>query len=225
MPSWENWFSGTALFLAGSFLFAISVGIIGIREMISDRTFLAFMFIALNLGLLAWYTAAKQESENTNLKTTLSRIAESIKPEPQTPDFVEAATRANPVQLRETVSNFTQELRTFQNEISEIDGRISNQEFDENGKSDQLTPEQKGDQFWRRAHARDARMLQWTHQFQTRFRSRAIALRDEMARRLGLNLSTRTDFRWACLDTGSLAGYKPLAELADVLDEAAKKLR
>ncbi|MBI2716642.1 MAG: hypothetical protein HYX37_19680 [Rhizobiales bacterium] len=75
MPSIDHWFSGAALFLAGSFLFTIAVGIIGIREMISDKIFLVFLFAAVNLGLLAWYTAAKQERDTAELRINITKIA------------------------------------------------------------------------------------------------------------------------------------------------------
>ena len=77
IPSAVYWFSGTALFLAGSFIFGVVVGLIGIREMISDRTFWSFLVVAVVLGLLAWYTAAKQERDSAELKDSINKIAGS----------------------------------------------------------------------------------------------------------------------------------------------------
>jgi hypothetical protein len=75
MPPLACWFSGTALFLAGSFSFTIAVGLIGIKEMISDRFFIIFLFAAVNLSLLAWYTAAKQASDSADLTASIQKIA------------------------------------------------------------------------------------------------------------------------------------------------------
>ncbi len=50
--------------------------------MISDRVFLVFLFAAVNLGLLAWYVAAKQEMESSELQQTIKKIASSANVNP-----------------------------------------------------------------------------------------------------------------------------------------------
>ena len=75
MPPLTSWFSGTALFLGGSFAFTIAVGLIGIKEMISDRVFIIFLFVAVNLSLLAWFTAAKQAADSDILQASIQKIA------------------------------------------------------------------------------------------------------------------------------------------------------
>jgi hypothetical protein len=89
MPSLQYWFSGAAIYFAGSFAFAIVVGLIGIKSMISKRLFAAMMVFALILTLLAWRTAARQEEtsaqqdqDNRELKSTLNKIASSINIDP-----------------------------------------------------------------------------------------------------------------------------------------------
>ena len=82
-PPLSNWFSGTAIFLAGSFTFGVVVGLIGIRSMISDRVYWIFLVAAMVRGLLAWYTAAKQERDSAELKTQHrqnSRINRKVNP-------------------------------------------------------------------------------------------------------------------------------------------------
>lgn len=63
MPDLHYWFTGTSLYLATSFGFAIAVGLIGIREMVSRRLFYGFICVALVLSGFAWRTASKQESD------------------------------------------------------------------------------------------------------------------------------------------------------------------
>jgi hypothetical protein len=68
--------------LAGSFAFTIAVGLIGIRAMISDRIFVIFLFAAVNLSLLAWYSAARQEADSAELKDSIQKIADTAHVDP-----------------------------------------------------------------------------------------------------------------------------------------------
>jgi hypothetical protein len=65
IPAPHFWFSNAALFLAGSFAFTVLVGLIGIRQMISNRVFSILLVVAIALSALAWCTAAKQEEDST----------------------------------------------------------------------------------------------------------------------------------------------------------------
>ncbi len=67
LPPFQYWISGPAIYLAGSFAFAVIVGLIGIRWMVSDRRFRSLIAIAVVLSALAWRTAAKQEQTADNL--------------------------------------------------------------------------------------------------------------------------------------------------------------
>jgi hypothetical protein len=82
MPHIEYWFSGAAVYLAGSFAFAIFVGMIGIKEMVSRRLFTALMGVAVVLTALAWRTAAKQEQDNSELTQSITTIAGALKAAP-----------------------------------------------------------------------------------------------------------------------------------------------
>jgi uncharacterized protein YdbL (DUF1318 family) len=74
LPAPDFWFTGTSLFLAGSFVFTIAVGLIGIREMISQRKFLVLMVFAVLLSGLAWRTAAKQEEDSAKQGTVIDSL-------------------------------------------------------------------------------------------------------------------------------------------------------
>jgi hypothetical protein len=63
LPPPHFWFTGAALFLAGSFAFTVLVGLIGIRQMISNRIFMVLLIVAAVLSALAWRTAAKQAED------------------------------------------------------------------------------------------------------------------------------------------------------------------
>jgi hypothetical protein len=93
IPALHFWFSGAAPFLAGSFAFTVAVGLIGIRQVISHRTFAFLLVVAIALSGLAWHTAAKQEEDSAteakhsldlegnigDLKGQLSTITQSNK--------------------------------------------------------------------------------------------------------------------------------------------------
>ncbi len=71
IPAPDHWFSGPALYLAMSFIFVVTVALIGIKEMISGKLFCALIVAAAVLSVMAWYTAAKQEEANADLREQL----------------------------------------------------------------------------------------------------------------------------------------------------------
>jgi hypothetical protein len=88
-PAAHFWFSGTALFLACSFVFTVLIGLIGIKKMISRPTFWILIAFALVLSGLAWRTAAQQQSDEvennakiTKMQATLDKIANSANVSP-----------------------------------------------------------------------------------------------------------------------------------------------
>jgi hypothetical protein len=87
MPSLACWFSGTALFLAGSFAFGITVGLVGIRTAVSNKFFLFFGIIAVILTAFAWWTAANNEETSATQKRQLMAIRESVEKLAKTTDM------------------------------------------------------------------------------------------------------------------------------------------
>jgi PBP1b-binding outer membrane lipoprotein LpoB len=77
-PAFHFWFTGTALFLAGSFIFTVIVALIGIREMVTHKQFAALILAALLLSGLAWRTAAKQEADSAAQDTTAQQLQAQI---------------------------------------------------------------------------------------------------------------------------------------------------
>jgi hypothetical protein len=65
MPAFGYWFSGTALFLAGSFSLTVAMALIGIKDMISNKLIVGILLASLVLMLIGWWTAAKQEEQST----------------------------------------------------------------------------------------------------------------------------------------------------------------
>jgi hypothetical protein len=78
MPAFQYWITGTSLFLAGSFVFTVAVGLIGIREMISHKAFMILMVFAVALSFLAWRTAAKQEEVSATQETHSRELENKI---------------------------------------------------------------------------------------------------------------------------------------------------
>jgi hypothetical protein len=79
MPAFHYWFSGSALFLAGSFLLTAYVGIKAVRDLHSPRTMVALVFVALALLGIGWWSAADTEKANDELRENLRTIAREVK--------------------------------------------------------------------------------------------------------------------------------------------------
>ena len=78
LPELQYWFSGTSLFLAGSFAFATVVSVAGLRDKISGKRFVGCLIAAACLSCFAWVVAARQERDSANLKQNIVRIADSL---------------------------------------------------------------------------------------------------------------------------------------------------
>jgi hypothetical protein len=74
LPPIQYWFSGTALFLAGSFVIATAMGLIGIKNMISNTIAKGLMIAALALLAIGWWSAAKQEKQSDDLTKSIASI-------------------------------------------------------------------------------------------------------------------------------------------------------
>jgi|GEM_PF-6280285 len=74
MPPLEAWFSGTALFFAGSFAFGITVGLIGIKRMMSKKIFTLLEIAAVILTACAWWSAAGSEATSAVQKSRLDLL-------------------------------------------------------------------------------------------------------------------------------------------------------
>jgi hypothetical protein len=74
----QYWFTGSSLFLAGSFIFAGVVGLIGIKTIVSRKFFYVLVALAIVLSALAWRTAAKQESESADQAQTNANLQSSL---------------------------------------------------------------------------------------------------------------------------------------------------
>jgi hypothetical protein len=78
LPEFQYWVTGTSLYLAGSFAFAIVVGVAGLRDKVSEKALVACLVVAACLSCFAWLTAARQEKDNADLKHNIVRIADGL---------------------------------------------------------------------------------------------------------------------------------------------------
>lgn len=74
MPPLGAWFSGTALFFAGSFAFGLTVGLTGIKQMMSKKIFALFEIIAIILTACAWWSAADSAATSTAQKSQIETL-------------------------------------------------------------------------------------------------------------------------------------------------------
>jgi hypothetical protein len=85
MPPLQYWFSGAALFLAGSFVLGVVLGLIGIKDAISHKVIALLFAASLALLFMGWKSAARQEqqsvkrdADNDEMKRTVGDIAASM---------------------------------------------------------------------------------------------------------------------------------------------------
>jgi hypothetical protein len=74
LPEAEYWFSGTPLFVAGSFILAIILALRAIRDMQSPLATKVLAGFAVVLMFLGWASTARQEKENAGLKLAVDRL-------------------------------------------------------------------------------------------------------------------------------------------------------
>jgi hypothetical protein len=211
IPPLKFWLSLSSLYIAVSFAFVSAVAIIGIKD-IPSKVLISIIGAAGILTVIAWWVSARQEEESGRLRGVLAAIADSVKPADQ-PDFVASVRRYTPVELRTRIGEFAEDLRQFQSEV--------------NVRRDQQmlrADRQSHDDFVQQLMLENS-LTQ--NQFQTRFRNRAIVFREELNRRLGDVLTGKTDNSSIdiMLTYNSIAGANPFRQLADYLDERARKLR
>ncbi|MDB5635258.1 MAG: hypothetical protein JWP51_166 [Bradyrhizobium sp.] len=113
MPAFHFWFSGAALFLAGSFGFAITVGLVGIRQMVSYRLFNILIAIAVLLSGLAWRTAAKQESDSDTQVEQIGVLRKGLQALTDTLKLPEG------LSIQETTSAIFKRMEATKNQLDE----------------------------------------------------------------------------------------------------------
>lgn len=74
MPAIHYWLSGASLFLAGSFILTIIVGLIAIRDLISNKFIVVLVIAALILMGIGWWSTAKQENASAELVDNIKQI-------------------------------------------------------------------------------------------------------------------------------------------------------
>ena len=118
MPPISFWFTGTALYLAASFVFAIGVGLIGIKDMIPKKLFYVLLAFAVLLSGTAWHVAAQQEQDSFNQDQILDGISKSI-------GKIASATNVNPNQSsNELAEKIIKKFNDLQSQINQTKSSV-----------------------------------------------------------------------------------------------------
>jgi hypothetical protein len=72
------WFSGTPLFVAGSFILSICLGLIAIRDVLPPVARTLLWVLAVELMLFGWSQSAKQEKDNEGTSRIIPNIADAM---------------------------------------------------------------------------------------------------------------------------------------------------
>lgn len=225
MPPLQYWFSGAALWLAGSFIITVILAVIGIREMISNKMVVFLIGVALLVMFIGWWTTAEQEEASAKREIKLDRLQETLDtiksamPVPDTGSAVQNLSQLSNIQLRQRVSDLTARMRTLEAGIKESQMKELSSRSPAN-----LSPEQRQTEW----NAYTARMLSQSAEVQAQFRSQflsqALALREAISTRVGILQPYSSDPKTVALDYGMLAGVSPISDAADYLESLARRL-
>jgi hypothetical protein len=224
MPGLQYWFSVAALWLAGSFVITVILGIMGIRTMIPNKIAVFLIGMALLVMLLGWWTAAEQEEASAKREHKLDQISETL-------DLIKSSlppvTAFTPVdnlssfsnaQLRDRVLRLTAAMRTFEGGIKAAESPVMNP------LPATATETQRHADWTARTNAMLERSTQAQNEFRVRFLPEALALREEMSKRLGRMPPYPEDRKTVALNYGMLAGVSPISDAADYLEELARQM-
>ena len=120
-------------------------------------------------------------------------------------------------ELRQATLDLIPKLRAFQHEIESKDRIMS---IREHSRISTLPEAERSQAFQQYSLSLISQQQNRTLEFQTRYRASAIALRDELLRRL----PEQKPLNLPALDHGMLAGVHPVGEAADYLERLAKLL-
>jgi hypothetical protein len=163
----------------------------------------ALASIGVGLTIWGWYVAAKQNAESDEQAKILRDIRAAL-PGPSSGQVHNLAP-LDAAALKTRVASLTLRMRTFAAGVDSSRARL-------------FAPGQMDHQ----------KLIQHSADAQAEYRGQlwpeAIALRDEMARRVGLLKPYPSDHRSVAIDYGMLAGVSPINEAANYLEELARKL-
>lgn len=163
------------------------------------------------------------EHERDELRKTLDLVTGHLgqsRTNP-TPLSVDNLSQLPSNEMRRRVQELVSGMRTFEAGIEAIQDRISGERF----AGGVTTTEEQRQAAWTESNRRDSEARQNARsEFEARFRPMALALREEMCRRLGFFPPFPPDHHAVALDYGMLAGVHPIGEAAAYLERLARGL-
>lgn len=174
---------------------------------------------------LAWQAYRDTQSSEASVVTQPNQpapptvVIQSVPAEQ--PDYVASLKQMSPVKFRKHIYDFGRELRLFESSLKEDEEK---QWFNQRQRMEKAKTEDEKNQIWQsEQRSSSMRYTRKAQEFQAKFRARGIAIQEALERRLEIRISGNWD-GGAPLTLGSLAGPKPLADLADYLEGYARRL-
>lgn len=225
MPHIKYWFRSTAIVAALTAAVSILTTLAGLTSVITGSGFQILTVVMTALALFGWYTAAKSEQERDEGKLQSDedrRILADIREHMALTAQVGATANLEPLtndQIRTRVAALAGRLRAF-----EALGRAARDRAHHGAYHPGDTPEARHARWEDMLRRSDEQSNEQRRQFRTDLLPEALALREEMRRRLQMFPPFPVDHRTTALDYGMLAGVAPAADAADHLEALARKL-
>lgn len=222
MPRISDWFTPPALFQFGVFTFSAFVGVYGLKSAMPAAPFDGLRAATVLISFGAWFFAARQESEKRDAthdaRQSQRKLDVLVRTQKQ-PALLPAVTDLKAIStaaLREQVAEVVDRMRALETTYSTpLSSRLG--PVRQHGSAADIA--EGNDRAFRDYSA----MRGWMQgEFRQRYHPLALALRDEMRRRL--DEGPTEFFKRTAIDDGSCAGSSPLHDAALALEDLARRL-
>jgi hypothetical protein len=214
----KYWFSSGTLQRVYVFAYdVVLLGLIGAMTQIPAWLFYVLCAIGAGLAYWQWRVAAGEEKERTEDRQTLRLLAEQFSSKAGI--TVENLKAWPAAQLRTQVLDLTRRMRTFeagyeQDKYGDVFRRRNNHASEELRRA----------QWHADSEALMRKSTEHRSAFAEQFLGEALAVREEMCRRLGVSKEAIEKEHVVALDHGMLAGPHPITEAANQLEGLARRL-
>ena len=217
MPAFYYWVSGSALWVAFSFLINVVFAAIGISQIVSSKFLLFIVTVAFALMVIGWWNAAEQQKDNEQNQRILNEIRAALPPVSVNGSIINLSNISNN-QIRVLVAESSRNLRKFEAEWADSDSKLMNEIF----YNRELNESERNAQWLFNSKVRSNASVEREAKFRNEIRPQVLALIEEMKKRIKFVADEKR--APVALEFGMLAGRAPMSDLADYLELFARQL-